>query len=144
LFRIKYPLEQYLAGSAEKNRDDIFPNTVGHPSLRGAQQRGSPERCGATVAKTSCVTSPPFAHTARVLWIASLPLAKTMSLALNLYNSDKIQQGKDKGRDGDESYIKIPGFKKSFADELTHRGIDSFFADHKADKYRNSQATEWQ
>jgi len=31
----------------------------------------------ATVAMTSCVTSPPFVQTDRILWIASLPLAKT-------------------------------------------------------------------
>jgi len=60
-----------------QRRCPLHPSPPAHPSLRGAQQRGSPGRCEATVTKTSCVTSPPFAQTRRILWIASLPLAKT-------------------------------------------------------------------
>ncbi|MBW6519964.1 MAG: hypothetical protein K0A99_02995 [Desulfoarculaceae bacterium] len=51
------------------------------PAARHCEARSkvAVQRCGATVTKTSCVTSPSFALTGRVFWIASLPLAKTMS-----------------------------------------------------------------
>jgi len=58
----------------------LAPFTALHPSLRGAQQRGSPGVWDPGHSDLRRYFTP-FAQTGRVLWIASLPLAKTMSLA---------------------------------------------------------------
>ncbi|MBW6520377.1 MAG: hypothetical protein K0A99_05090 [Desulfoarculaceae bacterium] len=65
-----------MKGKRQKNR--IFYSPTRHCEARS---NVAVQRYGATVTKTSCATSPPFAQTGRVLWIASLPLAKTMSLS---------------------------------------------------------------